>query len=118
MTNYLSAPPKPPRKPKLPKINIKLPTFKLKKPKKKVRVVKKPRRPVKATTTTTTTVAKPTAIPTARPTATKWPSNESFRQERGVNNFVNKVVDDFEPFKPSLRDSLYLDNLVGKWIPG
>ena len=97
----------------------------MKKPKKKVKVVKKPRRPAKATTTTTTTFTKPTSRPSTVNPTTKWPSislvveNESFRQERGVNHFVDKkVVDSFEPFKPSLRDSLFLDNLVGKWIPG
>ena len=69
----------------------------------KVKVVKKPRRP-KSTTPPYTT---------ARPaTESSIPfialvENESFRQVRGVDTF-----------KPSLRDNLYLDNLMGKWIPG
>ena len=57
---------------------------------------------------------RPTARPTPpRPSISLVVENESFRQERGVNTFVTKAVDNqFEPFKPSLRDSLFLDNLV------
>ena len=70
-----------------------------KSPKLKLRIVKKPRRP-----TPNTTTPKPTST---SPNFSFVFENESFRQERGVDNF-----------KPSPIDNLYLDNLVGKWIPG
>ena len=111
----LSAPPRPPRKPQKPKFGLKLPEFKsvtkalqfksvTKAPKFKIKVVKKPRRP-KSTTPPYTTARPATESPNIPFIALV--ENESFRQVRGVDTF-----------KPSLRDNLYLDNLLGKWIPG
>lgn len=111
----LNPPPRPPRKPKKPKFGLKLPEFKsvtkalqfksvTKAPKFKIKVVKKPRRQ-KSTTPPYTTARPATESPNIPFIALV--ENESFRQVRGVDTF-----------KPSLRDNLYLDNLLGKWIPG